>query len=154
MAGFQQLIITGNVGRVDDLRYTPNGKAVITFSVAVTERWGSGDNKKENTTWFRVTSWEREAEIVKEYVQKGAPIMVIGKINASAYIPKDGGEPRASLEMTSSRVILQGSKGESNGGNNAPAFDEHGWPVGADDPATAATAPDKTTEEEIDFNSI
>lgn len=135
MAGWEQTIIIGNVGRDAELRYTPQGKAVANFSVAVTERWGSGDQKQEHTKWFRVTVWEKQAELANEYVKKGMQIQIVGSINASAYANKTTNEPTASLELTARSMQFLGSKSDTGG--FMPQYDEHGFPIDGE-PAAAA----------------
>ena len=113
MAGYQQTIIIGNVGRDPELRYTPSGVAVCDFSVAVSRRWNdrqSGE-PREKTTWFRVSAWRQLAETVNQYVHKGMQIMVVGEIDSSAYIGQDG-EARSSLELTAQNVQFLGRPGE------------------------------------------
>lgn len=102
---FQQCIIIGNLGREPEMRYTSDGTPVTSFSVAVNKRGKRQDGSDfEETTWFRVTCWRRLAETANQYLHKGSGVMVIGEIKASAYIPKEGGEPRASLELTARDV--------------------------------------------------
>lgn len=117
MAGWAQTIIVGNVGRAPELKYTNSGIAVCDFSVAVTVRFGKTESgeRKERTTWFRCTAWRQSAEIVAQYVQKGTQIMVVGTIEASAYLDK-AGQPAASLELTVDNFQLLGSRGDSQGG--------------------------------------
>ncbi len=62
MAGWQQTIIVGNVGRTEELKYLQSGVAVFNFTVAVNSETGSGDNRQERTTWFRVACWRQLAE--------------------------------------------------------------------------------------------
>jgi single-strand DNA-binding protein len=104
MAGYQNTTIIGNVGRDPEMRYTGNGVAVCDFTVAVNRKFRTGDEQREEVTWFRVTTWRNMAEICHEYVKRGMLVFVSGAINASAYIPKDGGEPRASLDVTARDV--------------------------------------------------
>ena len=94
---FEQTIIFGNVGRDPEMRYTKDGKAVASFSVAVNQ------GKDRDAKWFRVTCWERLAEVVAKYVCKGMPVLAVGYINASAWIDK-GGQALASLELTAVKV--------------------------------------------------
>ena len=91
MAGWAQTIIIGNVGRDPELRYTQNGVAVCDFSVAVTIRFGRDEagQPRERTTWYRVTCWRQQAEIAAQYVQKGTQIMVVGSVEANAYLDAD-----------------------------------------------------------------
>lgn len=102
---FQQCIIIGNLGRDPEMRFTGDGTPVTSFSVAVNRRWTSADGSQgEKTWWFRVTAWRRLAETCNQYLRKGSPVMVIGEVDASAYMPREGGEPRASLELTAREV--------------------------------------------------
>ena len=116
---FQQCIIVGNLGRDPEMRFTPDGTPVTEFSVAVNKRWtGADGSQSEKTWWFRVTCWRKLAETTNQYLRKGRQVMVIGEIDASAYIPRDGGEPRASLDLTARDVrFLAG--GERDGGGSA-----------------------------------
>lgn len=115
---YQQIIIVGNVGRDPELKYLPSGVPVCNFTVAVNERWGTGDERKEKTTWFRVAAWRQLAETVSQYLTKGSQVMVIGTVDARAY-NDNGGQPAASLELTARDVRFLGSRdgqGGSGGG--------------------------------------
>lgn len=116
MAGYQNVTIVGNVGRDPELRYTGSGVPVCSFSVAVTRRWTSRDaqDQKEKTVWFRITAWRQLAETCSQYVRKGMQILVVGTIEASAYLDKDG-QPQASLELTADTVQFLGSRGDNAG---------------------------------------
>lgn len=120
---YQQVIIIGNVGRDPDMRYTSGGTAVCSFSVAVSRRWTdkTTNEQREKTTWFKVTAWRQLAETCSQYVKKGMQIMVIGEIDASAYVSQNG-EARASLELTASTIKFLGSRGE--GGSSGGYSDE------------------------------
>jgi single-strand DNA-binding protein len=113
MAGYQYTVIIGNVGRDPELRYTPSGVAVCDFSLAVNRTWTDrqSNERREETTWFRVTCWRQLAEIANQYVVKGRQVMVAGRIGASAYIGQDG-EARASLELTALDLQLLGRRDE------------------------------------------
>lgn len=113
MAGYQYTVIIGNVGRSPELRFTQSGVAVCDFSVAVSRKWTdkSTNEKREETTWFRVSAWRGLAEVVNEYVHKGDQIMVAGRVSASAYIGKDG-EAHASLDLLAQDIQFLGSRSE------------------------------------------
>lgn len=84
-------ILIGNLGKDPELRYTPSGKAVATFSLATTERWtGQDGQKSESTTWHNVVAWGRQAEVIKEYMAKGRQIYIEGRIVNRSYDDKDG----------------------------------------------------------------
>lgn len=108
---YQQLTIVGNVGRDATLKYTSAGVAVCDFSVAVSKVTGSGENKQEKTTWFRVTCWRSLAEIAGEYVKKGAKILCVGEVSASAFVDKSGVQ-QVSLELNADTFKLLSSRSE------------------------------------------
>jgi single-strand DNA-binding protein len=109
---FQQTIIIGNLGRDPEMRYTPGGKAVTEFSVAVNRKWTSQDgNPGEETTWFRVTCWGKLAETTNQYLTKGRQVMVSGRVKASAWTSQEG-EARATLELTAQDVKFLGGRGD------------------------------------------
>lgn len=120
MAGYQQTIIVGNVGRDPNFKYTQGGVAVCDFSVAVTRRKGGKTDEtgkktpqEVTTTWFRVTCWRDQAEIANEYVRKGTQIMVVGTVEVNPYIDKNNA-PAATLELTAQTFQLLGTKGSSS----------------------------------------
>lgn len=98
---YQQLTLIGNVGNIPELRYTPSGVAVCNLSIAINKRWTDSEGaSQEKTTWFRITAWRRQAEIISEYVQKGSRIMVIGEVEeARPYVDREGNQ-QAALEVT------------------------------------------------------
>ncbi|RMG86100.1 MAG: single-stranded DNA-binding protein [Chloroflexi bacterium] len=116
MAGYQYTIIIGNVGRDPEIRYLDSGVAVCSFSVAVTERWNDRqtNERREKTTWFRVTAWRGLAETCNQYVRKGMQIMVTGAVSASAYT-NQAGEPTATLEITARDVQFLGGRDGQGG---------------------------------------
>jgi single-strand DNA-binding protein len=105
---FAQVTIVGNLGRDAEMRYTPGGKPVTSFSVAVSEK--RGDN--EETTWWRVSCWDRLAEVASQYLTKGSKVLVVGnRIKVRTYVDK-GGETKASLEVTAIDIKFLSAKGE------------------------------------------
>ena len=118
MAGYEQTIIIGNVGRDPELKYLPSGSAVCNFSVAVTTRWNdrqSGE-RRERTTWYNCSSFNKSAEILNQYVKKGSQIMIEGTVSARAYMGNDG-EPRASLDIRVNNFQFLGGRDGDGGGN-------------------------------------
>lgn len=112
---YQKLTIVGNLGQDPDLRYTPDGTPVASFSVATNRRWTNQDGSPgEETAWFRVTVWRRMAETCAEYLEKGRQVLVEGRLQPD---PETGGpriwtdrngNPRASFEMTAQTVQFLG----------------------------------------------
>jgi single-strand DNA-binding protein len=125
----KKIMIIGNVGRDPESRFTSDGTEFVSFSVAVSERarrQQGGDqapagNQDEVTTWFRVTAWRRLAEVVKQYVQKGTSIFVMGTLRVSEYTGNDG-QKRTSLDITMDEMQLLSSRGAQDAG--AGGFDE------------------------------
>ncbi len=120
---YQLITIVGNVGRDPEFKYTPQGIAVCDFSVAVNKRTGKGEDRKEKTTWFRVTAWRERAEFASKYIKKGGRLLVVGEVEAHAYTDKDG-QAQATLELTAANIQLLDSK--SNGEGAAAGADDAG----------------------------
>src|SRR5512135_1471276 len=78
---FHTIIIVGNVGRDPEMRYTPSGQAVTSFTVATSRNYNNqqGQQVKE-TIWFRVSAWGKQAEIVSQYLKKGSKVLVEGRL--------------------------------------------------------------------------
>ena len=121
---YQKMILIGNLGRDPEMRYTPSGVPVTTFSVATTRRWNNANGEQqEKTTWFRVTAWQRLAETCNQYLTKGRQVLVEGEIDVSAWSGSDG-QPRATLELTARTVRFMGSRSDQGGGSYGPAASE------------------------------
>lgn len=134
MAGWAQTIIVGNVGKDPEARYLPSGVPVTSFSVAVSRKWTdkNTNERKEKTVWYRVTCWRQLAETASNYVTKGAPIMVVGSVEARAW-KDNAGEPQASLELTADTFQLLGRRdddgGMGSGGRSGGSYEEYGEPA-------------------------
>ena len=92
MAGsLNKIMIIGNVGRAPEVRYTPNGSPVASFSVATNRKWNTPSGElKEETEWFNVIAWNRLAEICNQYVEKGKKIYVEGRVHVNNWEAPDG----------------------------------------------------------------
>lgn len=116
---YQKTLVIGHLGRDPEMRYTPSGQAVTSFSIATTRKWtDKSGQQQEKTTWFRVTAWDKLGELCNQYLTKGKLVLVEGDIEASAFTGQDG-QPRAGLELTARNVrFLSGSGqgGEAEGG--------------------------------------
>ncbi len=114
---FSKVMIIGNLGRDPEMRYTPNGRQVTEFSVAVTHRGRdpqSGEWADLGTDWFRVTIWGDRAERAAEEFRKGNRVFVEGRFRTREYDAKDGTH-RTSLEITADNVIALERKGREDG---------------------------------------
>lgn len=114
MAGLNKIQIIGNVGRDPEMRYTSSGRAVTSFSVAVNRRWNDRDGTtRDETLWFRVSAWERLAEICNQYLSKGKQVYIEGRMQQPSVFVDRNGESRAGLEITATEMVMLGSKGDS-----------------------------------------
>lgn len=135
---YQTIIIVGYLGCDPEMRYTPSGQAVTSFSVAVNEQYANASGEKvKKTIWFRVSAWGKQAEICNQYLKKGSKVLVEGRLSAdetgSPKIYKKGnGESGANFEVTSSTVRFLSSQNavEPRGGviNGLPLDDEDELP--------------------------
>jgi len=115
---YQKLIIIGNLGRDPEMRYLPSGTPVTNLSVATNEAWLDQDgNRKERTTWFRVSVWGKQAEACAEYLTKGRQVLVEGRLipdengGPRVWVGQDG-QARASFEVRALNVRFLGGRGE------------------------------------------
>jgi single-strand DNA-binding protein len=115
---FCQVILVGNVGRDPELRYTNTGTAVCDFSLAVNRRRKVGEQWEDETVWFTVTCWGRDAEFAKEYVHKGRQVLVESdRLEAEAYVSNDG-RPQAKMKVTVRTMRLLGGRADREGGSH------------------------------------
>jgi len=110
VATLNKLTIIGNLGSDPEMRYTPDGKSVTSFSVATNYRYTtSAGETREETDWFRVTVWGKQAEQCNQYLRKGQQVYVDGRFHARPWQGQDG-QNRTSLEVTANRVLFLGKQ--------------------------------------------
>ncbi len=101
---FNKIIVVGNLGRDPELRYTPQGTAVCSFTMATNERRkGQAGEPQDVTTWFRVTVWGKQAETVSKYLTKGRRVYVEGRLHVEEWTDRDG-KQRHTLEVNATDV--------------------------------------------------
>jgi len=146
---FNKIIVIGNLGRDPELRYTPQGNAVCDFSVATSEkRRDKAGEMQEQTIWFRVTTWGKQAEIASKYLTKGKPVYVEGRLRTSEWTDRDG-KNRFSLEINASDLHFIGG-----GQNDHPSSDsssEQEFSQTNDFQSDAGAAASSPTDEDIPF---
>jgi len=140
MASVNKVIIIGNLGRDPEVRYFPDGAAVCNVSVATTRNWKKKDTgeKQEETEWHRVVFRDRLAEIAGEYLKKGRPVYVEGRLKTRKWQDKEGRD-QYTTEIIADQMQLLGSR-EGAGGADAAA-DDHGEPRSAPAPRAPAGKP-------------
>jgi len=91
MPALNRVQLIGRLGKDPETRFTPNGKKVANFSLAVGERWKTtGGEAKENTEWFNIEAWGRLGEICQQYLQKGRLVLIEGRLKTDRYEDKSG----------------------------------------------------------------
>jgi single-strand DNA-binding protein len=114
---FNKVILVGNLGRDPEIRYTPDGTPVCNFSMATTEKSKKDGQPVEVTTWFRVTLWRRQAEVASQYLTKGKPVYIEGRLRVEEYTDREG-KTRHTLEVTATDMQFIG--GGNDRGQTAP----------------------------------
>jgi single-strand DNA-binding protein len=116
---FQQITLVGNLGRDPEMRYTPSGVPVTSFSVATSKRYQSQDGQwQDKTVWFRATAWRKTAEVASQYLTKGSKVLIVGELEEPrTWVDKDG-NTQVSLEVTVQTIKFLSGRGEgANGGD-------------------------------------
>ncbi len=141
MASVNKVIIIGNLGKDPEVRYTPNGNAVCNLRIATTRTWKSKDSgeKMEETEWHSVVLYDRQAEIAGEYLKKGRPVYIEGRLKTRKWQDKEGVD-RYTTEIVSDSMQLLGSREGTGGGGGSGASDE-GTPSGYGDRPAPASRP-------------
>jgi len=116
MASVNKVILIGNLGADPETRYLPSGDAVTNIRIATTENWkDKSGEKQEHTEWHRISFFGRQAEIAGEYLKKGSPVYIEGRIRTRKWQDKEG-QDRYSTEIVADRMQLLGSRGGEGGG--------------------------------------
>ena len=148
MASVNKVILIGNLGRDPETRYTTGGDAVTNLTIATTETWkDKAGEKQEKTEWHRVVLFGRQAEVAGEYLKKGRPVYIEGRLQTRKYTDKDGVEKYATEIVADRMQLLGGREGGSGGdtefagGGGGGARREGGAPSGGGKPAAAGRSP-------------
>jgi single-strand DNA-binding protein len=121
MASFNRVILVGNLTRDPELRYTQSGMAVTDIGLAVNDRRkGESGEWIEETTFVDITLWQRNAEVAGEYLTKGAPVLIEGRLKLDSWQGNDG-QKRSKLKVIGEKLQLLGSRGGANGGEGGPS---------------------------------
>lgn len=126
MASVNKVILIGNLGKDPEMRYMPSGDAIANFSIATTDTWkDKSGEKQEKTEWHRISMFGRQAEIAGEYLKKGSPVYIEGRLQTRKWQNKEGLD-QYTTEIVADRMQMLG--GRSGGGN---AFEGGDRPSGA-----------------------
>jgi len=133
--GLNKVMIIGNLGRDPEMRYTPSGRPVTTFSVAVSRSWKSSNGEhRSETEWFKIVAWGKLAEICKEYLNKGQQVYIEGRLQTREWEDKEG-QQRTTVEVVANEMTMLGdrrdkSQNDENSAEDAPSdiVDEDEFP--------------------------
>ena len=132
------IIIIGNLGKDPEMRYTPGGQAVTSFSVATSRQYTSSNGQMvKETIWFRVSAWGKQAETCNQYLRKGSKVLVEGRLTCDPATggprtyPRKDGTTGSSFEVTAQTVRFLTSKAETEGAGSGA--EELGSPVASED---------------------
>ena len=115
MASVNKVILVGNLGRDPEVRYMTSGEVVCNFSIATTDTWkDKNGQKQERTEWHNIVMYRRLAEIAGEYLKKGAPVYLEGKLQTRKWQDKDGND-RYTTEIIADQMQMLGSRGDGGG---------------------------------------
>lgn len=115
MAGVNKVMLIGNLGRDPEIRYTPDGTAVASFSIATSREWNdrSTGEKKKQTEWHRIVAFRRLAEICGEYLSKGSQVYIEGHLQTRDWDDKEGNK-RYTTEIVANQMQMLGSRASAN----------------------------------------
>ena len=157
MASVNKVILIGNLGKDPEVRYTPNGNAVCNLRIATTRTWKNKESgeKMEETEWHSVVLYDRQAEVAGEYLKKGRPVYIEGRLKTRKWQDKEGAD-RYTTEIVADSMQLLGSR-EGTGGGATDEATPSGFgdrPAPASRPATAAAAAKPAAKSASGFDSM
>jgi single-strand DNA-binding protein len=127
MANLNRVLLIGNLTRDPEIRYTPKGTAVAEIGIAINRVFtGEDGEKREEVTFVDVTLWSRLAELAEQYLKKGRPVFIEGRLQLDSWDDKQTGQKRSRLRVIAENLQFLGSRGEGEppgpgtGGSSAP----------------------------------
>ena len=159
MANLNKVMLIGNLTRDPELRHTPKGTAVSEISLAINRNWTNDQGQKqEDTTFVEVTLWGRQAEVVQQYVTKGSPIYIEGRLQLDSWDDKETGKKRSKLRVIGENFqFLSGKPGAAGAGGNGGEYSERSQPSSSapqqhsGPPQGGSAAPTNDFQEEDDI---
>ncbi len=120
MSSLNKVMLIGNLGRDPEVRFTPDGSPVASFSLATGETWtDKNGTRQERTEWHNIVAWKRLADLAKRFLVKGRQVYIEGRIRTREWDDKDGNK-RRTTEIIASQIVLLGSKPQGADAGTAP----------------------------------
>ena len=150
MASFNKVILLGNLTRDPEVRYTPKGSAVTDLGIAVNRQYTlENGEKREEVTFVDVTFWGRTAEVAGEYLKKGRPIFIEGRLQLDTWDDKQSGQKRSKLKVIGETMQMLG--GPRSGGSSADNGGEGSGRTGKPSAPPKSAVPAGPDDDEIPF---
>jgi single-strand DNA-binding protein len=122
--GLNKVMLIGYLGRDPEMRYTPSGRPVTTFTLGTNRNWNTSDgDKRSETEWFSIVTWGNLAEICKQYLVKGQQVYVEGRLQTRRWEDTEGIK-HCSVEVVAAEMMMLGERRESGHNNQAPEIVE------------------------------
>ena len=119
--GLNKVMIIGNLGRDPEMRYTPSGRPVTTFSVATSRSWNTSEgDKRVETEWFNVVAWSSLAEICKQHLSKGQQVYIEGRLQTRHWDDAEGNK-HTSVEIVANEMIILGERRDASESTSSEA---------------------------------
>lgn len=149
---YQQITLVGNLGRDPEMRYTPSGVPVTSFSVATSKRYQGQDGQwQEKTIWFRVTAWRKLAETASQYLSKGSKVLIVGELEEPRIWTVREGQPQVSLDVTAQTIRFLSARGEGATGGGDYQREPSAAPARNNNAPANAAPPSDLSDEDIPF---
>ncbi len=128
--GLNKVMIIGHLGRDPEMRYTPSGRPVTTFSVATTRTWSTAEGeRREETEWFNVVAWGSLAEICNQHLRKGQQVYLEGRLQTRRWDDQEG-KKHFTTELVAKEMIVLGERREATTQFEAAPGDDEEYPFG------------------------
>jgi single-strand DNA-binding protein len=131
--GLNKVMAIGHLGKDPEMRYTPSGRPVTTFSVAVSRSWNTADGERRSETeWFNIVAWGNLAEICKQYLHKGQQVYIEGRLQTRRWEDKEG-QKHTSVEVVANEMLMLGDRRDNKGSQESDQDEESQEPIADED---------------------
>ena len=112
--GLNKVMVIGHLGRDPEMRYTPSGRPVTTFTIAVSRSWNTADGERRtDTEWFNIVAWGNLAEICKQYLYKGQQVYIEGRLQTRHWDDKEG-QKHTNVEVVANEMMMLGERRDNS----------------------------------------
>jgi len=151
MANLNKVMLIGNLTRDPELRHTPSGKSVSELGLAINRVWNNDQGQKqEETTFVEVTLWGRQAELAQQYLTKGRPVYIEGRLQLDSWDDKETGKKRTKMRVIGENMQFL-SSGNAGGGSSERSQQQSSAPQRSGSPQGASAAPAQDFQEDDDI---